>query len=118
MFNEIAMLDDSPTKRFQFIGGEVCLDFCNTMGGKRGGTTREKLHSYQDFLDWCEQAKQVSESKCALLKRKATEDTTKAGSVLARALELREAIFRVFFAIVERGKPSEADIALLNAELA
>jgi predicted RNA-binding Zn ribbon-like protein len=118
MFNEIAMLDDSPPKRFQFIGGEVCLDFCNTMGGKRGGTTREKLHSYQDFLDWCEQAKQVSESKCALLKRKATEDTTKAGSVLARALELREAIFRVFFAIVERGKPSEADIALLNAELA
>jgi predicted RNA-binding Zn ribbon-like protein len=118
MLNESTVLEDLQPKRFQFVGGVLCLDFCNTMGGKRGGIPREKLHSYEEFLAWCEQANLVSHSKAAVLKTKADEDQSKAASVLARAIELRESIYRMFFAIIEGAQPSEADVALLNAELA
>src|SRR5947207_1906281 len=43
-------------KKFQFVGGELCLDFCNSVGGKRGLRSREYLNSYQDFVSWSEQA--------------------------------------------------------------
>ena len=46
---------DGPPK-FQFVGGDVCLDFTNTVGGKRGLSTREYLNSYADFVSWCRQA--------------------------------------------------------------
>jgi predicted RNA-binding Zn ribbon-like protein len=118
MIKETVLSDDSPAKRFQFVGGELCLDYCNTMGGKRGGIPREKLHSYDDFLGWCERARLVDTSQGTLLNAKAVQDADEAGSVLTRALELREAIYRIFRAIIERAQPSEADMALLNAELA
>jgi predicted RNA-binding Zn ribbon-like protein len=118
MVNETVLSDDSTPKRFQFVGGELCLDYCNTVGGKREGIAREKLHSYDDFVGWCEQANLVDASHSLLLKGKAAGNSEEAGSVLVRALELRESIYRIFLAIIENAQPSEADMALLNAELA
>jgi hypothetical protein len=31
------MIETAPATKFQFVGGDLSLDFCNTMGGKRGG---------------------------------------------------------------------------------
>ena len=49
-------LSAAPPKRFQFVGGALCLDFCNSVGGKRETLARENLHSYVDFLSWSQQA--------------------------------------------------------------
>ncbi len=42
--------------RFEFIGGSVCLDFTNTVGGVRGGHFREGLMRYTDLVRWSRQA--------------------------------------------------------------
>jgi predicted RNA-binding Zn ribbon-like protein len=99
------------------VGGELCLDFCNTMGGKRGGIAREYLHSYRDFLSWCEQAGLVNKSQAEALNEQAKREPDEAARVLARAVEMREATFRIFMAAIERARPSAGDVAELNLEL-
>ena len=54
---------------FRFVGGDLCLDFTNTMGGKRGVAPREYLNSYTDFVSWCRQAGLLDSSKAQALAR-------------------------------------------------
>jgi predicted RNA-binding Zn ribbon-like protein len=88
------------------------------MGGKREGVPHENLHSYLHFLAWCQQAGQVNSSQVHLLKDKAAADPQKALSVLGEALELREAIYRIFMDIINAATPGQVDLARLNFELA
>jgi predicted RNA-binding Zn ribbon-like protein len=107
----------APTKKFQFIGGELCLDFCNTVGGKRGVTTREYLDSYATLISWAEQAGLLNEPQAGALARKAARRPTDAAALLSRALGLREAIYQICLAIVAGKRAPDADLAQLNSEL-
>jgi len=112
------MCDAAPAKKFQFVGRELCLDFCNTVGGKRGVATREYLHSYSDLLSWCAQAGLVDSFAAAQLFKMGIRQPIEAAKVCARALALREAIFDIFSALMNsKGAPANS-IRLLNAELA
>jgi predicted RNA-binding Zn ribbon-like protein len=106
-----------PEKKFQFVGGELCLDFCNTMGGKRGAVAREYLNSYLDLLSWSRQAAIVGADEAEKLARKAARQTEEAAQVLQRAVALREAIYRIFTGLSSGKKPPSEDLAILNAEL-
>jgi len=115
--NECDKLQPQPPK-FQFVGGDLSVDFCNTVGGKRGGIAREKLHSLSDFIAWSEQAKLLNPEQAQALRSYATCHPSGAAKLLARATELREAIFRIFFSAAKDKKPAQDDMDLLNAELA
>ena len=108
----------APAKKFQFVGGDLCLDFCNTMGGKRSGIPREYLNTIADFVSWCEQAGLIGLPEAKALLRQAARDPAGAASTLSRAVELREAIFRIFFALAKNKTPRPNDMDLLNSELA
>jgi predicted RNA-binding Zn ribbon-like protein len=112
------MPEPAPVKMFQFIAGELCLDFCNTMGGKRSGIAREKLESYGDLLAWCEQAGLVNPSLKKILARRAAKDPQAAATVLNRSIRLRESIFEIFAALARQRETSLADRKVLNSELA
>jgi predicted RNA-binding Zn ribbon-like protein len=118
------MTDDSGTvpfrafKQFRLIAGNLCLDFCNTMGGKRGAIAREHLHSYSDFAGWCEQTDVITHAQARSLIEHAAKYPAEAGRVFGRALELREAIYRIFLGLSQSKKPSKADLGTLNSELA
>jgi predicted RNA-binding Zn ribbon-like protein len=103
---------------FQFVGGDLALDFCNTVGGKRGGIAREKFHSLNDFISWAEQGKLLKPDQAASLKRYTARHPSNAAELLARATELREAIFRIFISASDEKTPAQEDMARLNAELA
>ncbi len=107
-----------PQKKFQFVAGELCLDFCNTVGGKRGAVTREYLHSYKDLASWAEQAGLMPMAAARGLASEATAHPVEGDEVLSRAVELREALYRMFVAFSQGKAPSKADLALLNSELA
>jgi predicted RNA-binding Zn ribbon-like protein len=111
------MPQNQPPK-FQFVGGDLSLDFCNTVGGKRGGIAREKLHSMNDFIAWVEQAKLLKLDQAEALRTDASRHPARAAELLARATELREAIFRIFFAAAKSKTPPKDDMDRLNAELA
>jgi predicted RNA-binding Zn ribbon-like protein len=112
------MIETAPATKFQFVGGDLSLDFCNTMGGKRGGIPREKLHTFNDLVSWAEQGELLQPAQADNLRRYAVRNSADASALLARAIELREAIFRIFLSVSEEKRPAEKDLARLNAELA
>jgi predicted RNA-binding Zn ribbon-like protein len=118
MVDQVSESEDLRNKRFQFIAGKLCLDYCNTVGGKRGAIPREKLNSYDDLLSWSEEAGLTSTSESSALRTKAETDPAEAASVLSRAINLREGIYRILLATLEGAAPSGNDLALLNSELA
>ena len=118
MLQSSTLSDVSPTKKFRFVGGALCLDFCNSVGGKRGVVARECLHTYDDFISWCEQTALINGTQAAVLRRRGIVEPRIACEVLERARELREAIYRIFLVASERMAPASADLVILNSELA
>ena len=109
---------NAPSPRiFQFVGGDLCLDFCNTVGGKRGGTTREYLNSYSDLLNWAEQAKLLHPADVQALTAEAGRHPNRAVAVVNEAVILREAIYRIMAAAAEGKAPWAADLGRLNSQL-
>src|ERR1051326_5468414 len=86
-------------KQFEFVAGDVSLDFTNTVGGKRGLSTREYLNSYADFLSWCRQADLLKASTADRLLRSAGRHPDECAGVFRRAIALREAVYRIFAAL-------------------
>ena len=117
MVNECEMPEDPSAPKFQFVGGDLCLDFCNTVGGKRGGIAREKLHCLNDFISWAEQGKLLKPEQAESLKRYTARHASDAAELLVRAVELREAIFRIFVSAAAEEMPEQEDMDRLNAEL-
>src|SRR2546425_10084706 len=115
--NAVPKTSDAPPKKFQFVGGELCLDFCNSVGGKRGVRPREYLNSYQDFVSWSEQAALLDAGRAHELLRRATHRPSTGAAALKRAIRLREAIYRIFLSLGENKKPAEDDIGVLYDEL-
>jgi len=102
---------------FEFIGGALCLDFTNTLG--RGVTTdTEHLDRYQDLVRWGLQAEILDVQQADRLVDAAHSSPSEAETVLARALELREVIYRIFAAEVHGAAPGPEDLAELNDALA
>jgi len=107
----------SSPKKFQFVGGDLCLDFTNTMGGKRGVAPREYLNSYTDFVSWCRQAGLLDSSKAQALARRAARRSQDSAAALRRAIALRETIYRIFGALALEESPHASDLDQLNAHL-
>ena len=105
------------TKKFEFVAGNLCLDFCNTVGGKRGGIPREYLNSFRDFVSWSEQAGLLDKSEAETLQWRAGQEPAEAQAVLDRAVALREAAYHLFFQLAQKKFPRKSDLAKLNEEL-
>jgi predicted RNA-binding Zn ribbon-like protein len=86
-----------------------------------GGTReepKERLHDYADLVPWAAHAGAIEAAEVEPLLAAAAGRPDEAGAVLARALELREAIYRIFVALAGDASPAEADLQRLNDELA
>src|SRR5688500_11667437 len=92
--------------KFRFLGGHPALDFINTVGGRthasahRYTVDRERLESVADLDEW------IAEARLG-----------KARVSLDRAVELREALYRIFLAVIANRRPDAKDVAVLNRSL-
>lgn len=102
---------------FDFTGNYLCLDFSNTLHD-RSTTPRESLNSYDDFVQWGQEAGILAENEATRLRAEATRHPNEAEHVRQQAITLREAIFRIFYARLHDALPEENDLATLNAMLA
>jgi predicted RNA-binding Zn ribbon-like protein len=104
----------------KFIGGRSCLDFVNTVGARvtsRHRILREKLIDYQALLSWAKLGGVLAPNEARNLARRASSHPRDAAAVLARALKLREALYRIFKCMVEDWQPENCDVATLSGEL-
>ncbi len=119
-----------PDHNMKFVGGALCLDFVNTVGGRssKTGTPRvrdyadhvidEKLNTYADLLHWAEVAGLATRRHKQTLAARASAGPAAAAAVLRRSVVLRESLYRIFKCVVERWKPEAADLETLQRELA
>jgi len=106
------------TKVFEFVGGDPCLDFVNTVGGSREGVPRENLHAYGDLLSWAAQAHLISDQDRKSLEAFAIRDRLRSAEVLGRAIKLREAVYQTLYRLITQKPADERDLATINLELA
>jgi len=113
----------------KFVGGRLCLDFINTVEGRvsRPGRKRsrdyadnvltDKIAGYADLVGWGRLAGVAGDQEARLLLRRAAGHPGNAAETLARAIALREALYRIFKAAIERWHPEDADMNTLRREL-
>lgn len=94
-----------------FVGGVTCLDFVNTVDPRHDDQRDDCLRSYPQLLRWAEEARLLTAEECARLKVRSQEEPDLADAVHLRALELREALYRLFTA-----QPARGDLARLTDE--
>jgi predicted RNA-binding Zn ribbon-like protein len=103
---------------FDLTGGLLCLDFANTVDDRTEIHPQELLMSFKDLVSWSQQAQVVTEQEAQQLLKKAAQNPPGATRVLKRAVEVREAIFRIFKAVAEDESPKEEDLVTLSAVVA
>lgn len=106
-----------PKSRFEFHGGNLCLDFVNTVNNRSGEHPEELLTSYEDLVRWGVEAGVVGESAFKQLCRLAKDVPGHAQTTLSYSIRVREAIYAIFSSIAERRGIPDTAIAMLNSVL-
>ena len=111
------MTDETKVKKYDFLGGRLCLDFVNLVGCRGKETPDEYLKSYSDLVEWGRQAGLLTQQQAQGLLRKAVGQQEAANDVLRRAIGLRETLYRIFSATVRGNSPNKVDLTMLSKEL-
>src|SRR6185437_14214032 len=75
---------------------ELCLDFANTRYWRGTPAPSEQLHGVTDLVEWCAAKAGLPAARGAAVERWAAAQEAAAASLLAEALGLREATYRLF----------------------
>jgi predicted RNA-binding Zn ribbon-like protein len=108
-----------PDTRWRLIGARPCLDFVNTVGGREddGRIRRDDLPDYDSLLRWSAFASLVEPSEAERLRARGRQSPAAARATLRRAVRLREAVYRIGTALVDRRSPDAAELGVLEREL-
>ena len=99
---------------FEFTGGNLCLDFANTVDNRKSEHENELLTDYSRLLRWGEESGAISRKTAESLNGWASESPGNALLILRQSIQLRDAIYDIFSAISHRrGIPTTA-LATLN----
>jgi predicted RNA-binding Zn ribbon-like protein len=103
---------------FDLSGGALCLDFANTLDDRPSSRPNDFLRSYADLVAFGQQTGTLTELEAAGLLDAADRRPADAASALARAIDLREVIYRLFVALADGRPVPPTDLAALNGALA
>jgi predicted RNA-binding Zn ribbon-like protein len=101
----------------KLLGGELCLDFTNTAGWHDSHAPHEWLNRYSDLILWSQHVGILTDEEAQKLIHKASKRGSEAKRVLEKAIELREAIYRIFSSLIAKREPKEEDVSILNSFL-
>ncbi len=120
---------DLNTSKFKLIGGNLALDFVNTVNGRTSSPNKkngrdyydayptDKLENYTDLIAWSLKTGLINEREAKKLLQAAEDNSQAAKAVLKRAVNLRESIYRLFKSVAEGWQPLNGDLEKLNREL-
>jgi predicted RNA-binding Zn ribbon-like protein len=98
------------------IGGDLALDFANTLGGVRDGPWDDEwLPAYADLLAWSRHAGLLGDAASTALAERAAADPEAAAAAHAEAIALREAIHAVTAALARGGTAPQQPLAAIAA---
>jgi predicted RNA-binding Zn ribbon-like protein len=113
--------ETSAAATMKLVGGDPCLDFVNTVGGRSAGTPArvrdDKLAAYPDLVAFGVHAGLVTPAAARDLLRRARARPREAFRALCRARALREALYRALLALRAGTPLAAADLAVINSEV-
>jgi predicted RNA-binding Zn ribbon-like protein len=101
--------------RFDLTGGIVCLDFVNTLDDRYSSEPKELLASYADLARFAEDTGIISDLFVDQLLVRAQQQSEAAKQALKSAIEMREAMYKVFWALVKKDPVPKAALYVLNS---
>jgi predicted RNA-binding Zn ribbon-like protein len=96
------------------MGGPACLDFVNTLDDRFSSEPKELLAGYIDLARFGEDAGVLEPSLVDRLIERSPLSPQAAQKALSAAIELREAMYAVFSAIINRKPAPAAALTILN----
>jgi predicted RNA-binding Zn ribbon-like protein len=92
----------------------LCLNLCNTLNWHASQNPTEELNTYADLVAWGFEASVLSADEANRLIRLGNEQPELAQAALADAITLREALYRVFVAIILGDEANKNDLSILT----
>lgn len=104
-----------PEYQFDLSGGRLCLDFANTVSHRHDPERlAEHLKDFADLVSFAEQTKILSPREARAQRLRAGNQAGEARHSCAKAMRLRELLFRIFSAIAARRTAAPDDLEFLN----
>jgi predicted RNA-binding Zn ribbon-like protein len=119
----------TPAGEMKLVGGRLCLDFLNTVDGRKSNSPqsksqsvnsqvlRDKLVEYSNLVEWSRHTGIVTATEAERLIQASKRSAREAKHVFDRAIALREALYRICKAIIAERRPQSVDLETLNDEL-
>lgn len=103
---------------FDLCGGDLALDFVNTMGGLRVVKENEHLTGYEELIRFTLQAGAIGKPTAARALAQAAATPRRASQALAEAIALREALHAVLLSAIEKKPIDQAALAAVERWIA
>lgn len=101
----------------KLVGGTLCLDFVNTVDWRTDERRQDLLSGYDDLIAWGRRVGAIRDDQARTLRKRVQSDPNAARAALDRAVGLREAIYRLFSALVAGRRVPGRALAQLNKTL-
>lgn len=89
----------SPHLPLKFVGGDISLDFVNTVDWTPGGLEQDRLGSYDRLITWARSADVISEGQARALRDTMARDRRRAQEAYEAARWTRWVLHDVFYAV-------------------
>jgi predicted RNA-binding Zn ribbon-like protein len=103
--------------KFELIGGSVCLDFINTLDNRPSEQPKELLTNYYELARFGEDAGILTPEQFDSLCERVDLSLEEAADALRRAIDLREAMYAIFSAVMNKQVAPQLAMDRLNANL-
>ena len=101
--------------RFELVAGALCLDFINTLDDRYSGEPKELLNRYLDLACFGEDAGILSGAQADHLFQRSMQSPAPAKRALEAAIQMREAMYAVFWSLVQKKPVPKAQLMTLNS---
>ena len=100
--------------KIPFLGGNLSLDFVNTVHDRHEDPLRNLLKNYLDLVIWVYFATAINNSQKERLLQKGRENQLKANQIYRDSLQLREAFYDFIVNTINRNEVSQVNMQLIN----
>ena len=109
---------DGAAMAYEFIAGDLGLNFVNTLEYHDGPVREDVLTSWRDLVDWALAAGLVTPQVTGTLRALGARNPRAANATFRRALRLRDCLYRIVTALLAERHPPADDLQLFNEHLA
>jgi predicted RNA-binding Zn ribbon-like protein len=104
-------------KFFELVGGNVCLDFVNTLDDRPSDKPKELLKSYYQLAIFGQDTGILTPAQLDFFFERIPLMPDEAGEALRRAINLRESLYAIFSAVMNKQTAPQLAMERLNANL-